>query len=439
MLFKDFDYHGTQILEGIDKIKVMLQPAIYHLLDEGKGKQIDSRTGISLVHSSAQFPADDPDILFYTKPYIYLNIQGECIDHTRNMKQNISSALMLLIRKDVLKLDFGPSLRNDAIYDNLHLFIRGINEVEFFADFRPECIRIAENTEIIETSDRPAFNRFKKLPINDRAGTLIHYKDTYYSYDYKDNRDSTIIFYNRAERLLEQGNVYPKKVIEANPYKMRIEFRLKKNNSYKVLAIENLNGNYLDIFNSYMGLLTVRFRKYFYGLVLVDSTEHPLFNLIYKGAEQDGKIRNTKSALRSSLDEKVLYREAPDGNRRFHLSWLLKKEQNRKGVIKDIPDRVFFDLKKPDSTHFRTPFDYEDKSKILYEDADLTVFKDDFRGKDGSYISIPEQNEGTDTTTNSDSDGFSDEYMTKGKVWTPFNKDTGNEDADFMLPNFKNK
>jgi hypothetical protein len=433
MLFKDFDYRGPQILEGIDKIKAMLQPAIYPFLDFGKERQIDSRTAVSLIETTG---ASVP----YAKYYVYLNIQGEFIDHTLNMKLNISRALVLLMQKRVLDFRIGRFLDNETLLSiistNLHLFIRGINEVEFFADFRPECISIAKDVEIIETSDICAFNRFKNLRINNRAMPLIHCKNTYYSYDYKSHRDSTISLYDRATRLREEGNVYPQKIINANPYKTRIEFRLKKNNNYKVLAVENLNGNYFTIFDAYAGLLTARFRKYFYGLVYVNSTEHPLFNRIYRGAAQDSKIRNTKSVLRSNLDEKIRYRDVSDKDRMQRIFDLLPHaEQDSKNDIQDIPDSAFVNLYDPDNAHTHGPFDYKNPEKIFLKDDGFTMFKNDFIGIGGKYISLPEDNEGMGNTINNDEDeGFSNDDMMQGKFGAALdNKDNIDYEADDFI------
>jgi hypothetical protein len=402
MLFQNFDYRSHQILEGFDKIKVMLQPYLYSFLSLEPGKQIDPLNKVHILPTKAEFFTNDSPYPHY-KHYFYLNIHGEFIDHDRNMKWNIAKAIHLLIEKEVLqfKMVSAEHIPWQLIYDNLHLFIRGISEIEFCFDFRPEDVRILDSANIIDTANSELFDKLKKTPIKKREKTLIRlYQNqsaTFYSYDYTSHRDSTLILYNRSESLLHpkgfiHGNTYPNHVIMENPYKYRIEFRLKAENSRKVLAVGNLNGNYSSVVNYYSEYLARRFHVFFYDLISVNVNpeEHPFFSRIYDEAKED-RERCTGDELDSRDDEHKLYYGISDPERFNRLNDLLKnaKRQHKSSKadieqsytppgfkILKLPDSMFMGLNNLNNIRVYTPQDYQDESNIEWQDEDTTLFKD---------------------------------------------------------------
>jgi hypothetical protein len=312
-------YRGTQIIEGIDKIKVMLHPCLNNSIQFRRYVSFENH--LILVRSMNKFN------LFY-----YLLINAEFIDPEVNMLRNIASAIMELIRKGIILIrsddynfeksecdkknvanDLGQmhqvpkdeleyEITEDFIYRNIKLFISGIYELEFYFDLPSSCIEVSENAVIFDFEDIKSMNSFykyKKDKRNNPIKAIIKYNTTLYSSDYDScKRDSTLICYDRAERLIAQNQI-KHEVINNNNYKMRIEFRLKRNNS-KYLVMDNLDGTYDEIINKYIPLLSILYHRFFFGLIIVSNSKNKYFNKLYERAREnkerycDNEIYRTK-------------------------------------------------------------------------------------------------------------------------------------------------
>jgi hypothetical protein len=99
-------------------------------------------------------------------------------------------------------------------------------------------------------------------------------------YANKPARKSLIKKYDRNKNL-RRINQIPRDKINTNPYSQRIEFCLAKYNCpYR--TINNINGSYNEIIARYIPYLAIIYHKYLYGNMIVDTREHPFFDMIYK-------------------------------------------------------------------------------------------------------------------------------------------------------------
>lgn len=143
-------------------------------------------------------------------------------------------------------------------------FVFYVSELEFFFDFLPQDIHIDPKEDDPDISDDEKL--FKKP-----------YPTTYYT---KGTKDDIGIIYDRYKRLKEVNQISYKE-IEDNPYRIRLEFRLSRDNC-RFLSIKNLDGNYYEIFKKHLHLLSSVYTKYFSKSIDISDDKYPCFHELYQ-------------------------------------------------------------------------------------------------------------------------------------------------------------
>jgi hypothetical protein len=309
-------YNGKPVLEGVDKIKVILQP---FLRDFIINKHFESKNKLTL-HTAGYY---SKKYQRWCNNYYYLAIHAEFIDPELDISITVAKAIYELIKNNALhisndseqkindeihrykstlhieeneqkkhkaildyininEVNYNKHISFEFIQENLDLFVYRIKELEIFFDFKPESVSI--NEEALK----------QELARTDRKPSIKMYNDTIYSNDFrkKPKRTSILAYYNRAEHLKKQGQI-KYKLIDAYPYKERIEFRLNLNNyygnrylPYSCYCLGNIN----QIITGFSDILVQIYKKYFYGIINIHSTEQPRFTQIYE-AVKTAKIR----------------------------------------------------------------------------------------------------------------------------------------------------
>jgi len=376
-------HDGKQIIEGIDSIALKFQPYIIPFLHFEK--TLDPRKKISIYNTQSvfQFNAE-----IYFKRHWYLHISGEYIHPELPLKEIIAAAIHQLFIKKVLcipntlKNTMFTEISQNLILDNLSLFISGISTIEFCFDFKRENIMVSPYAKIIETSTDEFIN-LKKIKLKDRPKCLIKEKTTYYSCDYKGNRKSVLKLYDREIWLPKKGNEYTHDFIQKNPYKMRLEFVLKRHQNTQYLTLNNLEGNVTQVIKRFTLYLAKLYRDYFLGLIKVNCSDYPNFSKIYTIAHDEAISRsnelenyNKTRVKGKKLDECIKYSK---------LLSLLKKEDRKADKLLSNPPNTYFagfdnlpDLMK---NHSITPYDLINDDKVLLKDEDGFIFL-----KDSGYM-----------------------------------------------------
>ena len=299
MMFYFGNWQSKQVYEGIDKISLLFRVPWNQYLDP----LLFRHKYITLKKKTTQY-----------NTYYYLIIQGEFINHDKDIADSITDAMLLLIKSgaltipkimNILRIGKEESFSHDdipriIIYSHLDLFFSGISEIEFFHDFPKESFNISPEARIIETNTEQ-YTDLVSTDLSFRSRCLIKNMNTYYTYDYRGNkRHSVIDFYDRTKKLLDENNQYPKSLLEKNKI-IRLEFRCVRSNLYRYLTIYNLYGRYENVIKRFSGVLARSYKKYISDLLIIDSTRHPHFNEIYSISKEVkikylnfGLFRNTK-------------------------------------------------------------------------------------------------------------------------------------------------
>jgi hypothetical protein len=252
------------------------------------------------------------------------------------MLENISHVIWLLIKKGIINIksdvytnpdkyhfsrhrcliNLDSEYANDCEYEiteefilkHIGLFVIGIKEIEFFFDFHPKNITVNLDDVLTFNTSNSTFHRYfseyKRKKQSQKAVVICD--STLYSSDYIPySRHSTLIYYDRTKSLLRQNQI-KHSVINAFPYRNRIEFRLTRKGS-QYLAIENINGNYDEIIHRFIPLLGIQYYKYFYDVIYVNSNEHPYFTAIYEKAKEERKRYTQKDLLKYKVDGSLRY------------------------------------------------------------------------------------------------------------------------------------
>jgi hypothetical protein len=214
-------------IEGIDKIKVTLNPSMYYYL-KNKKKYLDNTNHITLEYTC------------YYKPWIFLNIQGQKINHCLDIRLSIAKAVSELIEREIFV--FPTKLPLPFIWVNLEFFVYNVKEIEFYFDFRQENVQITSPESLIEIHKSFYSNDYRKYPKRPKRKSLLE-------------------TYNHADRLKQQRHI-PWEEIEKNPYKQRIEFNLTKYNNQN-LTLNDLTGNYHAVITRYSNYLSILYYRYF--------------------------------------------------------------------------------------------------------------------------------------------------------------------------------
>ncbi|AEF85041.1 hypothetical protein TREPR_0909 [Treponema primitia ZAS-2] len=292
--------NGEQVLEGIDKITVIMHPCLDDCYDASKFFMSNRKISIRRIRNRFN-------------NFTYIDIQAEELFHSPNILQNVAHALYSRIKKGgiiinrnayietwdkYISQDKDFEITEDFIFRNIRQFIIGISEVEFFFDMSLESISLSNNAIVFDVgtgSGKRTYLDFRKT--NKDTRVLKQYFNTIYSPDFTPHfRKSSIDYYNTAEKD-KAYNQTKHSLIDSSPYQGRIEFRLTRGNS-KYLAIDNIDGTYKEIIQRFTPLLSILYYKYFLNVVLVDTnaSTHPVFSSIYNGAKEE-KLRYTGKDL----------------------------------------------------------------------------------------------------------------------------------------------
>ena len=284
MMFYLGNWKGKQVFEGIDKITLLFRVPWNSHLDPG----LFHHKYIKLEKRQNNYTT-----------YYYLTIHGEFINHDIDIADSITDAVLLLFKSEALKISkyvYSTSMGvtsvsyNDIprflVYSHLDLFFSGISEIEFFHDFSKELFHIRTNSKIIETNT-VEYDNIKSRNLALREKCLVKCDNTYYSNDYRgDKRHSSIDFYDRTQKLIDDNNQYPISFLEKYPT-IRLEFRCVRNNLFRYLTIYNLYGSYRKIFNRFHKVFARSYKKYFSGLIDIDTKSNECFNKVYLLSEKE--------------------------------------------------------------------------------------------------------------------------------------------------------
>jgi hypothetical protein len=250
-------------IEGIDRIKFTLNPFLNIFINRSK-KHVDPKNHLTIYHSS------------YYGTWSFVTIQTQRINPFIDIRFSLAESVYELIQKRVILFDI--TIPKFLIYLTLEFFVYEVKEIEFYFDFKENHIKGLDPV------------RFK-----DKWGTLYS-PDARYPKG-RPVRKSIIDFYDRRARLIKV-NQLPHAVINSNPYCMRLEFRLTKQNAaYRTL--DNLYGNYETVIARYTPYLAVLFSRFCSGNILIDSKDHPHFNAIKdRAAENTQRYRGKELAKR---------------------------------------------------------------------------------------------------------------------------------------------
>jgi hypothetical protein len=350
-------FNGKPIIEGIDKITVILHPALRNFITV---KRFDP-TGKLQVRAITYWNNK------YQKRcvnYHYLDIQAEYIDLTKDLNEVTAHAVYELIKNNVIvisnntekrlqdevfrykstlhdsdtekeqhqkiideirkaEINYNPYIDYDFVFNHLNLFISRVKEIELFFDIRPESIIIPERT---------FFN--DSLWFSDD-------KETMCSGDYrKGRRKSILIKYNRIAHLKVQNNTISYSRLDNYPYKYRIEFRLNLNNrGIRVLPFYPY-GTYETYINEINDFLAVVYKQHFLQNIIINSDEHPHLNRIIETAKSypystyRGPIKKVKSDA-GLEDGFVLSRNEMSRNRFNHLIYEIETYISKKDTPLD--------------------------------------------------------------------------------------------------------
>jgi hypothetical protein len=312
-------FNGKPMAEGIDKIKITLQPYLLAYLNR---KLIYTRFD---KKGGRWYNTGKNELLLYTKQtkyndYIYLIIQAEYINPSENINTVIINALYDIIEhgtidlnerlykfsimrknykkvpKELLKLD------KNFIRRYLNWFIYAIKELEIFFDMPSESISIEKCENTFDTLD-PSFHfklkNFQKSDKYLKERSIIKHKDSFYSIDkHYQRNNSTVKLYSRKNKLLKYNNSYRKKIIENYPYDMRVEFLLTNKNTGYRLNVLNLECNSRELIEKYSPYMKIYITKYFINIIKFSDISHlPCFQLIYYDAMINPRKKYTDNLL----------------------------------------------------------------------------------------------------------------------------------------------
>jgi hypothetical protein len=258
-------------IEGIDRIKITLNPILNNKMED----QLRKHIGIH-IHPKNHYKIEHSH---YFGDWYFLTIQCQMIDLTKDIRMSIARGIHYLILNNILQI---PHVSELFIVNHLDLFVHNIKEIEFYFDFTSGAVNVVNKDLFIDVN-----------------GTL--YSADYVNRVNKPVRKSIMKYYNHAESLKARNHTNHD-LIDANPYKWRIEYSLTKQNCpYR--SIENLRGDYETLMHKrFIPLLAVYYRRFFGGNVIVDATGHPYFSAIYQKSQNttmryfDGSLKKDRRA-----------------------------------------------------------------------------------------------------------------------------------------------
>ena len=261
---------------GIDKIRFVLNPLIVNTTKMNTYPTFDHEKKITL-HTFGSFA--------------YVEIHAEYFNPCINYITQIANVITILAERGIIT--WGTSfIEKYFIYEHIDYFVYYLAELEFFFDFIPQDIHIDPKEDDPEVSDD---EKLLKKP----------FPTTYYT---KGTKDNVGIIYDRYEKLKSTNQISHKK-IESNPYRIRLEFRLSRDNC-RFLSLRNIDGNYYQIFQNYLHYLSSLYTKHFRRSLDIADEKYPCFHELYqeslkgykrtRGKLQDGSITKEEKERKES-------------------------------------------------------------------------------------------------------------------------------------------
>lgn len=228
--------------------------------------------------------------------WVVVEIHAEYFNFTMDIYYQLVNAMIQLINDEILLLP-NNLLSYAFIYNNLDLLIYKLHEIEFFFDFK-------ESDAFIDPKENdPNIPEEEKI-FRDEKGTKYSKDRT------RKNPHSVICIYDRQNKLL-RVNQQKKSLIIKDPYRKRIEFRLTDKNC-KYLNLDNLHGNYNEIFIRFMPYLASIYLRYVKNGVVIRYERYQNFKKLMKEVDKGRKryrgklITNNEHVTKKEIRTRLL-------------------------------------------------------------------------------------------------------------------------------------
>jgi hypothetical protein len=255
-----FDTRTKYIYQGIDKISFAIHPLLVNSAKQGIYKFYDSQKKITIRKN---------------RQSVIVDIHAEYFDYALDIYTQIARAVLQLIYDGIILFPINGNTWS-LILSNLNWILWDIKTLEFFFDFK------LSDFDMDVDENNPEIPDDKKVFI-DKFGTK-------YSKDLsRKNHRSRICIYDREKKQLKT-NQAPKALVIADPYKMRLEFRLSNENC-RYLNLDNLHGSYQEVFERFKQYLAILYMKYVKNTLEIRSEKYSNFKKLVKEVNT-GRKRN---------------------------------------------------------------------------------------------------------------------------------------------------
>jgi hypothetical protein len=268
--------------EGIDKIKVLLNPL---LVNKQKTYEYFDPTNTLTLEQAGAFTA--------------LAIESEWFDPFVDYQVQIAYAIYELVKHQALDFPDIPLLTPLCIYKNPYFFILNIVEAEFYSDFKKDKVNVKEGMYASSIDKAKELGILYQYQKKNRETGELEPTETYYSTYLKNV--SQFSLYNRLEKLMHDNNKASKNELLANQNETRAEFRLDSANT-NYLHWSNFKGTYQQIFKRHMNYLAVVFNNKIRGLIDFKCNENTNFKKIASITRKNNPERYTGNKLKKSYE-----------------------------------------------------------------------------------------------------------------------------------------
>jgi hypothetical protein len=266
--------------EGIDKIKVLLNPA---LVNKDKVREYFDPHQRLTLHQAGAFTA--------------LSIHSEWFNPIFDYQIQISEAIHELIKCKAL--NFPDTIFTlYIIYTNPSFFFVSIVCAEFYFDYKKDNIWGYEEMSTVDKNKAKEEGLLYRYTFINEDGDS-ETTNTFYTNGNTDSKKSVFCLYNRKEKLLHDNNKDTIENIEKYQNEIRCEIRLFSNTS-PYLRWENFKGSYKNIINRFIPYLSVIYGNHICGLFRVKGKENKQFNKIISLFQNQKKERYRGNNLHES-------------------------------------------------------------------------------------------------------------------------------------------
>jgi hypothetical protein len=257
--------------EGIDKIKVLLNPALIN--KENVWKYFDPYNRLTLHQAG---------------PYTALSIHVEWFNPFFDYQIQISMAIHEIIKKKVITFP-DTIFTLYTIYTNPSFFFVSIVCAEFYFDYKKDNIWGYEEMSTVDKNKAEKEGLLYRYTFINEDGNS-ETTNTFYTNGNTDSKKSVFCLYNRKEKLLHDNNKDTAENIKKYQNEIRCEIRLFSYNS-SYLQWENFRGSYKNIINRFIPYLAVIYNNHICGLFRVKGKENKQFNKIISLSQKEQIIR----------------------------------------------------------------------------------------------------------------------------------------------------